>query len=60
MLTKVTVELTPNAELYEQLGYSRHEKLSKGNNRHRYSSETIRTQALSRSLLKRTKTVYIV
>ncbi len=43
MLTKVTVEAALNAELDHHLGYSKHEKADKGNNRNGYTSKQIQT-----------------
>ncbi len=43
MLTKVTVEAALNAELDDHLGYSKHEKADKGNNRNGFTNKTVQT-----------------
>lgn len=44
MLTKVTVEAAPNAELDEHLGYTKHEQSSSVNSRNGVTSKTLRTE----------------
>jgi len=43
MLKKVTVEAALNAELDEHLGFSKHEKVSKGNSRNGFTSKRLQT-----------------
>lgn len=44
MLTKITVEAALNAELDDHLGYERHEKAGRSNNRNGFSSKTVQTE----------------
>jgi putative transposase len=44
MLTKVTVEQALNAELYDHLGYERHEASNNSNSRNGSTSKTLRTE----------------
>lgn len=44
MLTKITVEAALNAELDDHLGYAKHEKAQRSNNRNGFTSKTVQTE----------------
>lgn len=44
LLTKITVEAALNVELDDHLGYERHEKAGRSNNRNGFTSKTVQTE----------------